>query len=262
MIPKEFTNTQNLYRVFEDDMNCLPPDVPADAEVIKNSHTGKFWDYDLSKTFQTDYEYLIENKNFFIGCTLDIYKKYYSQRLQEYLKNTSDALEIDFIISDYNSLEEASIFSFASESLKENMKVSMRRIKEFLDEKIKELGFKIDKKSNDKVTSYTYSKDLDNRIISKEILIDLSETSAVQKIIYLQKLGILDFLRDQTKKGISINKLATVLSAITGEKAQTIQPMINPINNKSVNQRNNPFVSNKKQVEIITNKLIDYGFDV
>ena len=36
MIPKEFSTTKNLYKIFEDAMDCLPPELPADAELIKN----------------------------------------------------------------------------------------------------------------------------------------------------------------------------------------------------------------------------------
>ena len=261
MIPKEFTTTYDLYRAFEEEINCLPPEIPAEAEVLKNNRTGNFWNYDLMTSFQEDYNYLTENKIFFLGCNFEIYNKYYYSRKQEYLKNIKDAQEIDFIINDYNSLQEDEIFYFVSENLKENIKVSIRRIKEFLDETIEKLGFKIEKNSNNKAR-FIYSKDSNFKITAKEPLIDLSETSAVQKIIYLEKLGILDFLRSKAKKGISINRLASILSAITGEKASTIQSAINPIGNKGANQRNNPFISNPRQVEIITNKLTDYGFDV
>lgn len=262
MIPKEFSTTKNLYKIFEDAMDCLPPELPADAALIKNKETGNFWDYDLMKSFQEDYDYLTENKIFFFGCNFEIYNNQYHNRKDEYLKKISDALEIDFIINDYNNLQEDEIFNYASEELKEKIKVSIRRIKEFLDETIERLGFKIDKNINDYKATYIYSKDSNNRIIGNEAPLDLSETSAVQKIIYLEKLGILNFIRSKAKKGISNNQLATILSAITGEKSSTIQSAINPIGNTNVNQRNNPLINSSKQVEIITNKLTDYGFDV
>ena len=133
MIPKEFTTTYDLYRIFEEEINCLPPEIPADAEVLKNNKTGNFWDYDLMKSFQEDYNYLTENKIFFLGCNFEIYNKHYYNRKQEYLKSIKDAQEIDFIINDYNSLQEDEIFYFVSENLKENIKVSIANRQQKVD---------------------------------------------------------------------------------------------------------------------------------
>lgn len=82
--------------------------------------------------------------------------------------------------------------------------------------------------------------------ISEETIdpaIDLSMSKPNEKIIYLHKLGILDFLREQNDFKQSINLLATVLSAITGEKSGTIQSMLNPMYNTHVNDKNNPLKS-------------------
>ena len=87
----------------------------------------------------------------------------------------------------------------------------------------------------------------------------LSDTTATEKIIYLQKLGVIDFLRD--KNNVSINGLATVLSATTGAKIETLQPMLNPIISQNAGQKNNP-LNSKNTVSKVEKQLINIGFNL
>jgi len=91
--------------------------------------------------------------------------------------------------------------------------------------------------------------------------IDLSDTTATEKIIYLQKLGVIDFLRTKQPFLSSINSLATVLSAVTGAKTETIQPMLNPMISKEAGQKNNP-LNSKTTVSKVETQLINIGFNL
>ena len=91
--------------------------------------------------------------------------------------------------------------------------------------------------------------------------IDLSDTSNTEKIIYLQKLGVIDFLRTKQPFLSSINSLATVLSAVTGAKTETIQPMLNPMISKEAGQKNNP-LNSKNTVSKVETQLINIGFNL
>lgn len=91
--------------------------------------------------------------------------------------------------------------------------------------------------------------------------IDLSDTTATEKIIYLHKLGVIDFLRTKQPFVSSINSLATVLSAVTGAKSGTIQSMLNAMLSKSVNDKNNP-LNSVKPVNKVTKQLIQIGFNI
>ncbi len=91
--------------------------------------------------------------------------------------------------------------------------------------------------------------------------IDLSDATATEKIIYLQKLGVIDFLRKQQPFNTSVNSLATILSAITGEKSVTLQPMLNPMLSKKVVDKNNP-MNSTKTVEKVESQLINIGFNL
>lgn len=102
----------------------------------------------------------------------------------------------------------------------------------------------------------------ENKTITTEPeAIDLSDTTATEKIIYLHKLGIIDFLRDKKPFVNSINSLATVLSAVTGAKSGTIQPMLNAMLSKDTEQKNNPLNSDKP-VNKVTKQLNEIGFNL
>lgn len=107
----------------------------------------------------------------------------------------------------------------------------------------------------------TIIKVIDNPIQPEPEALDLSDTKAIDKILYLQKLGVIDFLRGQQPFNTSVNSLASVLTAITGEKTVTLQPMLNPMLSKKVDDKNNPFNSNKA-VERVEKQLINIGFNL
>lgn len=95
--------------------------------------------------------------------------------------------------------------------------------------------------------------------IDKVELIDYSNTKCTEKIIFLQRLGVIDFLKEKTLFQTSTNKLAKYLSAVTDEKVETVQSNLNPIFNKNVGQKNNP-LHTKSTVDKVENILINMGF--
>ena len=86
--------------------------------------------------------------------------------------------------------------------------------------------------------------------------LDLSNTSAVEKIIYLNELGIIDFLRAKPEFMGSTNLMATFLSAITDEKATTLQTSINRLINNDAADNNHPYKA-KGTANKIRQTLID-----
>lgn len=102
----------------------------------------------------------------------------------------------------------------------------------------------------------------DNRTTDPEVSeIDLSNTSGVEKMIYLYKLGVIDFLIKKQPFNASINSLAEALSAVMGEKTSTIQSYLNPMFNKGTAQRNNP-LTKEKPVARVEKQLIQIGFNL
>lgn len=89
--------------------------------------------------------------------------------------------------------------------------------------------------------------------------IDLSDSKAVEKIIYLNELGIIDFLRTKTQAGISNGGLASVLSGITGIKVETIKPSLNRLSINDILDNKHPYYT-QKTVEKVKTSLIKLGF--
>ncbi|MGG5508109.1 MULTISPECIES: hypothetical protein [unclassified Myroides] len=260
MIPVEFKETTKILDEFIEFARVLPPDVPSEPEFHINKKTGKNWGTELTQSFAKEYKSLSEKGKYFTGCPFSIYQNHYQQRLSKFLEDKIDVLEIDFILNDYILLNEDKVEYYSPDELREQIKASFRRTKEFLQDSVNQLGYKLVKTKDDyNNLKFYYVK---NTISSNETeLIDLSDTNLSQKIIYLELLGVIEFVRSKYKYGVSNNQIASVLSAITGEKPQSIQSALNPINNREVSQKNNPF-SNEKSVEKIRLKLIELGVEL
>lgn len=90
-------------------------------------------------------------------------------------------------------------------------------------------------------------------------LIDYSESNNISKIIFLQKLGVIEYMRGLPPFNTSINSLANALSGVTGVKTVTIQPMLNAMLNEGTSDKNNPLKSTKT-VNVVVNKLVNIGY--
>lgn len=90
-------------------------------------------------------------------------------------------------------------------------------------------------------------------------ILDLSNTRATEKLVYLQELGVIDHLRKLQPFKHSINKLATVLSAITNEQPTTLQPALNAMLSSTNSPQKSPYNSEKTVSKIKAN-LADIGF--
>lgn len=90
-------------------------------------------------------------------------------------------------------------------------------------------------------------------------VIDFSDTKGTEKIIFLEKLGIINYLRNQEPFNASTNLLASVISGITGIQQSTVQSYINPIISKDVDQGKNP-LKKSKTVNKVNQKLLKIGY--
>lgn len=113
-----------------------------------------------------------------------------------------------------------------------------------------------EEKIEDDLDWYLHNND---ELQQSDEIIDLSDTTSTAKIVFLEKLGIINFLRGKQPFNTSVNSMATVLSAITGTQASTIQSMINPMLRDDVSGKNNP-MNSKKAVDVVEIKLSKIGF--
>src|SRR5690606_14706340 len=83
---------------------------------------------------------------------------------------------------------------------------------------------------------------------------DYSNTMGTEKIIFLQQLGILDYLKKQEPFNLSTNAMAKALSAITGIPTSTVSSYLQPMYSPENEQKNNP-LSRFKKVEKVKRTL-------
>jgi hypothetical protein len=116
--------------------------------------------------------------------------------------------------------------------------------------------------NNPTVFEPIFLKNIKNEIeLIEPEAIDLSDTIAIDKILYLQKLGVIDFLRGQQPFTSVPDKVAQILSAITGIKIDSIRPMLRPIINNDLDDNKNP-LNSKKAVSRVEKQLINIGFNL
>ncbi len=87
--------------------------------------------------------------------------------------------------------------------------------------------------------------------------LDYSNTNGVQRVLFLYKLGVFDFLRTKEPFVNSTNKLSIALSGVTGIKSSTLQKYLNPMCG-GVGKKN--YLEDEKALNDIHQKLIDIDF--
>jgi hypothetical protein len=114
----------------------------------------------------------------------------------------------------------------------------------FTDERIDEIEIAVsdfEKQCKDIIKSLEEKKGITKPQQPDPEPLDLSDTSAVEKIIYLNELGIIDFLRTKPEFIGSTNLMATVLSAVTDVKPSTLQTSLNRLIGKDTADKNHPY---------------------
>jgi hypothetical protein len=188
----------------------------------------------------------------------------------EFLKNfinpyvNSDENLLKSILSDYtlyNFRNRINVYKNDKEKINYLIEIKARFLQEVIDYKGWESNNSFDKKCDIEIQKLQSKMPLETNNQNESEIIDLSNTKAIDKILYLHKLGVIDFLRKQQPFNTSVNSLATIFSAITGEKSGTLQPMLNPMLCKKVDDSNNP-LNSKKAVDRVENQLIKIGFNL
>lgn len=271
MIPKEFIATKSIYdkynRFIYDmtrgwDFDDYRFDV-YEFESNINPDTGNSYGYDIITNFEKEYDEFVGAERYFIGCPFRIYESTYRKRLENFINdNILDKYdESHFVKTELRDTLLYEVDSIIEKEMGVKLRKSVFRRKEFLIDKLENLGFvfRVLKDENGKIKSV--SKKGTKKVIEQEPALDLSDTSLAEKIIYLKLLGVYDFLASKKPFNMSKNALASIISAITSEKTTSIQSAINPIDNPSTTQKNNP-LENDKKVLAIKLKLDDLGFKI
>lgn len=203
-----------------DKLTCLIEDTET---LLIKKFTFEISSIDELKQMIDDYFNKYEYKSSIVrGITATVS---FNELLKNKLRNLSQLLEkCNSMINDFKPenviSSDEDILLFAKKSILEN------RVKPLLAFVINEIELIADKNI------------LDNK--NQEELIDLHDTSGTEKILMLDELGILNFLKEKHPFNLSTNSLAGAISGITGLDVGTVQSYINPIFSVNVAQKNNP----------------------
>ena len=210
--------------------------------------------------------------DYFLGCSFQVYEKTYNQRLKDYLAEFIDTDEISFIrdeldegVNNYK-FKEFDLSSFDKNIIHEYERIqkqihhSLKKRVEYLFERAKQNGFELVYDESSENYSLEHIKQL-FELKKEEVLIDHSESSLAAKIIALNEVGIIDFLRKKEPFNMSTNSLAEYLSLCLGENATSIQSCINPMISEGVQQDNSPYKS-EKNIKKVKQKLINIGLKI
>ena len=226
---------------------------------------------EIYSTFNNDffeiYKDSHQKKYFYKYCSSEVYQLHFNENFQKFQTIKIDVNLMDFIIDELNIINHD--FANIKNKLylsKENynfVKKSFIKKNDYLENTAKELGYKILKSATEsnfpQNTFFSYK--FENKGDVEIPLLDLSDTTATEKIIYLEKLGIIDFLRSK-KLFLSVpDKVSQVISAITGIKVESVRPMVRPIINNDFENKNNP-LNSPKAVERVEKKLINIGLNL
>lgn len=268
MIPKEFKKVYELNEELQSLENIEHPESseyniysdyldPKYQEFLKKHHESSP-EYLLRKQIEEEfikqYKNFVANNQYFFGCPIEIYELNYQERMIEFMSKNNGSKEIDFLIQELNSIK------FNPDSSKQNIpkeyheeiKRSFKRQEEFILEKVDLLDYDVIEENS----KYSYEiRPFTNQAKNS----DKSILSATEKVIYLELLGVTDFIRSKAKNNISTNQLSEIIGLITGENNTTIQSYLNPIGNPNVEQRRNPMNKTDK-VKAIRLKLAELQF--
>lgn len=202
----------------------------------------------------------------------------YEQDLDLFLarKINKDKTEIDFINFKLDNLDKLLVkaLSFSEEETEREIKKELDKFKGFnfpskinyeqsLKDRLEEAKYRNKRnihKCNKDLKFYKKKLKL-MQLLKREEIIDLRIEKNTEKIVLLYQLGILEFLKNKEPFNTSVNKLATIISAITGIKPTTTQSYLNPMLNENTDQKSNP-LNTIKSVEKIKQKLLSIGYDL
>ena len=240
-------------------------------EGINGMGSNNLFGKDIMSSFFAEYLEYYET-DYFLGCSFQVYKKTYNQRLKHYLAEFIDTDEISFIRDEldegiYNYKFKEFDLSFFDkniiheyEKIQKQIHYSLKKRVEYLFERAKQYGFELVYNESSEKYSLERIKQL-SELKKEEVLIDYNDSSLAEKIIALNEGGVIDLLRKKTPFNTSTNALAEYLSLCIGERTTSIQSYIQPIINKMSDQDKSPYKT-KKTVKRVEQKLINIGLKI
>ena len=223
----------------------------------KQSNTSKEIEL-FNNIFISLHENCIKDNYMWEYCPLSVYKMNYEVLKNTYLKNYTDAKEIDFISDELNKLKTNEYFFrgialnkvLYSEAIKK-IEFSQKRKIEFLE--------KLIGNNENTETPPTIAESKQTTMEQEHDTYEIDFETIADKILSLYELGVIDKLREHHSFLSSIHKLAEYLAPITGIGKKSIYPVLNALLQENRNNKNYP--KKDKRLKKIHDKLINFGID-
>jgi hypothetical protein len=257
---KEFTKAKQLYKEYQELAHSVAQSLGLLDDNRENIIEAEM-EYDkweegqlnkVYKAFHDEYSQYLRQGQYFFGCSLNVYQKHLESRQKDYYKASDNSSEVGFILNEFNIGKLDFDSGICDNDTLNTIDVNLKLRYNLLQERLIALGHNVDGILDVEKTTQDF-------VSPREVILDLSDTNGKEKVIYLNELGIIDYLGDRFLRAkLSVNQIAALLSGITGVKQDTMQSYINPIINaeSKVYQRNNPY-ENEKNVAKIRGILIN-----
>jgi hypothetical protein len=237
---EEYISTYGyIFNAYHDDPEEFPI-LDMELEALEEEFTPR-----VSKVYLSESRSYKKRGVFYKGCTFQEYQKHYPERLKAYINiYGEDVTEEDFIVDELNNLQVNTFL--LDEQITKTIGFSLRKAENYLKQRLSSLDFDLIAKSGQDKITYEYKRRAQTTIENEGQEDDFNDSSprlnGPQRTILLYELGIVDLIKGKIERGWSTNKIASIVAEITGEKRQTVQPRINPIENpQSGGQNKNPY---------------------
>ena len=234
----------NAYRMFDTSSDDYPANETS-FNIWQNNEISE-----LQEVFETEYKNYISRNIYFFGCPIKVYKELYYKRMHDFFEEKLTFSEKDFIQMEFKEGVLEFDFNFLEDDLQLTIENSLKERYLFLTNQLFLLGFTVIENNGEIEIVPAEKKNENETIDTKDFEDESAMTNGKEKIIYLNELKVIEHLRKEYPiLKTSNNKLASLISKITGQKHSTIQSYINPMLNSEdrVDQSNNPY-NNKKNV--------------
>lgn len=195
--------------------------------------------------FNEEYQLYKTNKIYFYGCAFSVYEKLYDDRLRFFLENTIETNEIDFIELELKEDKKPYNEYWLDEKAKLNILSAVRKRNEFLTNKASRHGYEI---KNNKLSSVNeLSQSLESKYQEDA---EPGEYSLQQKIILLDKLGIINYMRELEPFKHNRSALSGLVGRLVGKKQNTVEPVIRALDLGDKNQPTHPCCNEKNELKV------------
>lgn len=172
------------FKKYKEDYALRTAHIKTDDDLLIHEHDYEFEEWDreslkeLNTILQNEIKELNENKIFFYGCNLTNYKSNYQKRIDDFLANTEDATELDFIEEEIEYFENSIYDIENAEASHDGYSVAGIHNFLYLIKIVEAIGFRQFSISTNKIIEFL--KDRKNELSKKTINVNPNDANTIK----------------------------------------------------------------------------------